>query len=199
MSVEIEAASPGLVSRVRAILVTPKATWAVIAVEPTTMRAIFTRYVLVLGAINPICFTLGRLMFGDRVLGAVYRPPVISALIEGLVGYAMVLGSVFALSFLIEGLSTAFGATRDRLSAFKVAAYSGTAGWLASVVYLVPPLGFLALVGQLYTLYLLYRGVQILLRPPQQRTLGFVALVVVCYIVLMMLVISLTKLLSALA
>jgi hypothetical protein len=192
-------ATTGLVARARAILMTPRAAWAEIAVEPTTVRSIFTGYVMIIGAINPICFTLGRLLFGERVLGAVYRPPVIAALIEGVIGYAMVLGSVFALTFLIEGFATPFGAARDRRSAFKVAAYSGTAGWLASVAYLVPALGFLALIGQIYTLYLLYRGVQALLQPPPQRALGYVALVVVSYVVLMMLVISLTKLLSALA
>jgi hypothetical protein len=149
-------------------------------------------------AINPVCFTLGRLAFGERVLGATYRPPILAALIEAVIGYGFVLASVWALAALMQLLAGPFGAVKDRLAAFKVAAYASTAGWAASVFYLVPAIGFLALFGQLYTLYLLYRGVQVLLRP-QGRILSYVALVVVCYIVLGMLVASLTQLLSAMA
>jgi hypothetical protein len=187
----------GPVGRALAILLRPKGTWAEIAGEATGVRRIFTGYVMILGAINPVCFTLGRLAFGERPLGVVYRPPVLATVVEGVLGYVFLLGSVFALSLLIEGLAGPFGALKDRLAAFKVAAYASTAGWAASVFYLVPPIQSLALIGQLYTLYLLYLGVETLLRP-RGRTLGYVALVVVSYGVLMMLAISLTKLLAAL-
>ncbi len=188
----------GLAARVRAILLRPTETWAEIAAEPTTIRGLFTGYVMSLAAIDPVCAGVGRLVFGERALGAVYRPPILAALIEGVIGYGLALASVWALAVLIQLLATPFDGVRDRLAAFKVAAYAGTAGWLAGVVYLVPALGALALIGQLYTLYLLYRGVEILLRP-RGRTLSYVALVVVSYIVVVMLAISLTKLLGALA
>jgi hypothetical protein len=192
------AATDGVARRAAAILLRPRRTWARIAAEQTRVRAIFVGYVMVLGAINPICFTIGRLVFGERVLGAVYRPPVIAAVIEALISYLLILAFVFALAFFIWFFARLFGASRDRLAVFKVAAYAGTGGWAASVFYLVPVIQPLAIVGQLYTLYLLYSGVRIVLHPPGKRTLSYVALVVVCYVVLMMLVISLTKLLAAL-
>ena len=188
----------GLAARVRSLVLTPRAAWAEISAEALPPGRIFTGYVLILAAINPVCFTIGRLVFGGRSLGAVYRVPVLAALTEGVVGYGLALASVWALALLIEGLAPPFGAVRDRAAAFRIAAYASTTGWLASVAYLVPALGVLALVGQLYTLWLIYLGVKILLQP-RGRTLGYVALVVVCYMVLMMLVISLTKLLTALA
>ncbi len=188
----------GLAARVRAILLRPTETWTEIAAEPATVRGLFTGYVMSLAAIDPVCAGVGRLVFGERALGAVYRPPILAALIEGVIGYGLALASVWALAVLIQLLATPFDGVRDRLTAFKVAAYASTAGWLAGVVYLVPALGALALIGQLYTLYLLYRGVEILLRP-RGRTLSYVALVVVSYIVVVMLAISLTKLLGALA
>lgn len=184
--------------RAIAIMLRPRRAWAVIAAQPTSIRHLFTGYVMILGALNPLCWTIGRLVFGERALGGVdaYRPPILAALIEGVISYVLVLISVCALTLLIEGLAPPFGAVRDRHAAFKVAAYSGTAGWLASVFYLVPVLQPLAIIGVLYGLYLLYLGVQIVVRP--QRTLGYVALVVVCYVVLTMLATSLTKLVSAL-
>jgi hypothetical protein len=175
----------------------PRRAWAVIAAQPTSIRHLFTGYVMILGALNPVCWTIGRLVFGERALGGVaaYRPNILAALIEGLISYLLVLISVCALTLLMEALAPPFGAVRDRHAAFKVAAYSGTAGWLASVFYLVPVLAPLAVIGVIYGLYLLYLGAEIVIRP--QRTLGYVALVVVCFMVLMMLTTSLTKLISA--
>ncbi len=199
MVVHGEAKSPwagGVLGPAIAIMLRPRRAWTVIAAKPVDSRSLFTGYVMVLGAINPLSWTIGRSVFGERVLGAVYRPPIIAAVLEGLISYVLILISVCVLTLLIEALAPPFGAVRDRHAAFKVAAYSGTAAWLASVFYLVPVLQPLAALGVIYGLYLLYLGVQIVVRP--QRTLGYVALVVVSYAVLSMLATSLTKLTAAL-
>jgi hypothetical protein len=190
--------STGLIARAGAILLRPRQTWAEIAAEPTSVRALFAGYVLPLCALNPICFTIGRLVFGERALGLIYRPPVLAALIEAVASYLLALGAVYGLGLLIQLLAPPFGGVRDRVSAFKLAAYSGTAGWLASVFYLFPPIGGAAVAGVLYTLYLLYLGAEVLMRTDGRRTMGYVSLVVVCYVVLMMLAISLAKLAAAL-
>ncbi len=186
----------GLVARATAIVLRPRQTWAAIAGERTPIRSLFTQWVMILGAVNPVCWTIGRLVFGERVLGVVYRPTVLNAVFEGVIAYGLGLASVWALALLIEALAAPFGAVRDRRAAFKVAAYSGTAGWLASVFYLVPALHLLATAGLFWGLYLLYCGIEIVIRP--QRVAGYVALVVVCYAVLMLLATSLSKLISAL-
>ena len=194
-----DGAKAGLIARVQGIVLRPHQTWRAVAAEDTSVSALFARYVLILCAVNPICFTIGRLVFGERALGLIYRPPVIAAVIEGLVSYLLALAAVFMLALLIELLAPPFGGVRNRLAAFKLAAYSGTAGWLASVFYLYPPIGAVALIGVIYNLYLLYLGAEALMRTNGRRTLGYTSLVVVCYVVLMMLVISLAKLAAALA
>ena len=196
MQTEENSGRTGLIGRAMGMVLRPVRTWGGIASEAVPPSRVFTGYVMILAAINPVCSALGRLLFGERMLGAVYRAPVLGVLIEAVVGYGLALGSVWVLAVLIEQLAPPFGAVKDRAAAFRIAAYASTAGWLAGVVNLVPAISALALIGQLYTLYLLYLGVRILLQP-RGRTLGYVALVVVCYVVLIMLVISLTKLLGA--
>jgi hypothetical protein len=193
---EGQAKRAGLIDRASGIILRPRQTWAAIARESTPSRQVFTGYVTILASVNPVCSAIGRLVFGERMLGAVYRAPTIGVLIEAVVGYGLALGSVWILALLIEQLAPPFGAVKDRAAAFRIAAYSSTAGWLAGVVHLVPAIESLALIGQIYTLVLLYFGVKILLQP-RGRTTGYVALVVVSYVVLMMLAISLTKLLGA--
>ena len=168
-----------------------------IAAEETSVRAIFVRYVLILCALNPICFTVGRLVFGEKALGVIYRPPAPPTLLEGAVSYAVTAAAVYVLAVLIEWLAPPFGGVRNRLSAFKLAAYSGTSGWVASIAYLYPPIGLLALIGVIYSLRLLYLGAEVLIKVEGRRALGYVSLVVACYIVLMMLAIALAKLAAA--
>jgi hypothetical protein len=188
-----------LLRRAPAIVLRPDQTWRDIAADDVSGHALFTQYVVVLAAISPVCATVGRLAFGERALGMTFRPTLIAALIEAVMFYGLALGSVYALALLMQKLAPPFGGAADRRAAYKLAAYSSTPGWLASVAYLYPPLGILALVGVLYGLYLLYLGAERLMQTGGRRTLGYVSLVVVCYAVLMMLVVSMTKLAAALA
>jgi hypothetical protein len=183
--------------RAAALVLTPRRAWAAVEAEASSVRGVFFGYVAILGAINPVCFALGRVVFGETALGVAYRPPLAAAAIEALAGYVLSLGSVFALGGLIAAYAGPFGGSKDRGAAFKVAAYATTPAWLASVLHLYPPAGVIALVGQVYSLYLLHLGIGTLIRPTARRTLGYTALAAVSYVVLMMLVISLTKLLAA--
>jgi hypothetical protein len=194
---ENDRASTPLWRRAAALVLTPRRAWAEIEAEPSSVRGVFFGYVAILGAINPVAFAVGRLAFGETALGVAYRPPLAAAAIEALAGYVLSLGSVFALAGLIAAFAGPFGGTGERGAAFKVAAYATTSAWLASVLYLYPPAGVLALIGQLYSLYLLYLGIGVLMRPARGRALGYTVLAAVSYVVLMMLVISLTKLLAA--
>jgi hypothetical protein len=187
-----------LLRRAPEIVLRPNRTWDEIAADAVSGRALFTRYVMILAAISPVCATVGRLAFGERALGMTFRPTLVAALIEAMIFYGLALGSVYVLALLMQGLAPPFAGVPDRRAAYRLAVYSSTPGWLTSVAYLYPPLGIVALVGVLYGLYLLYLGAERLMQTGGRRTLGYVSLVVVCYAVLMMLVVSATKLAAAL-
>jgi hypothetical protein len=69
------------------------------------------------------------------------------------------------------------------LSAFKVSAYSLTPTWLAGVFALIPALSFLTLLG-LYGVYLLYLGLPRLMQAPEEKAVGYTAVVVLSAIML---------------
>ncbi len=70
------------------------------------------------------------------------------------------------------------------MKAFKVAAYASTPGWLAGIFAIIPMLAWLALIGALYGLYLLYLGLPRLMRVSEDKAIGYTVLVVVVQIVL---------------
>jgi uncharacterized protein YqgC (DUF456 family) len=99
------------------------------------------------------------------------------------VQYVLTLASVYVMALVIDALAEPFGARKDRLQALKVAAYSATAGWLAGIFGLFPPLSLLAILG-LYSAFLLYRGLGVVMKAPAEKALGYAASVIVVLLVL---------------
>jgi hypothetical protein len=182
MSIVEEPNTPArLAERVKAILLRPGATWEAIDAEPATIRGIYLGYVAPLAAIGPVCLVAGQLVFGATgALGLTYRPPVGQVLASALLGWALTLVAVYVLAVAIEFLAPRFGAQKSRLQAFKLAAYSGTAAWVAGVLAIYPPLAAVGSVLGLYSLYLLYLGVPRLLKVTGDKALIYTVCAAIC-------------------
>ena len=172
-----------LVERVKNILVTPKTEWPRIDAEPATIGSIYTGYVLILAAIGPIALLIGQQVFGYSAFGVTYKPPIATSVGSAVLTYILSLVSVFVSALIIDALAPSFGGTKDQVKAFKVAAYSATAAWLAGIFQIIPMLAFLAIVG-LYSLYLLFVGLPMLMRVPADKAVGYVVVVIIVQIVL---------------
>ena len=183
--------SRSLVDRVKNIIMHPKAEWPVIDAEPSTIGGIYTSYVAILAAIPPIASAVGQMVFGYRFFGIVYRPSPAHVITQAVIQYVLSLAMVYVMALIIEALAPTFGGTKDRLAAFKVAAYSGTAAWLAGIFGIIPNLGFLAIVG-LYSLYLYYTGLPVVMKVPADKAIGYVLAVIVAAIVLFFIVGAIT-------
>ncbi len=168
----------GLITRVKGILMSPKTEWSVIDGETTSITDIYKSYILPLAAIGPIATLIHSLVFGNGFFGISYRPSFFSALSTAVISYLATLLIVFLLALLIDFLAPKFGATPNRDKAFKIAAYSATAGWVAAIFNLIPGLGMLTLLG-LYSIYLLYLGLPILMKVPEDKSVVYTIVIVV--------------------
>jgi hypothetical protein len=92
-------------------------------------------------------------------------------------------------ALVIDALAPRFGGQKNFPAALKVAAYSSTAGWLAGIFQLIPPLSILSILG-LYSAYLLWLGLTALMRAPQEQTIGYTAAVIAIMIVIAILFFS---------
>ncbi len=180
--------SEGLVNRVRGILLTPAAEWNVIDGEPATIAGLYAGYVAILAAIPVVARLIGSTVFGYSLLGVTYRPPIVSSVIGAVIGYVLSLVLVFVLALVIDALAPSFDGQKNQIQAFKVAAYAQTAGWVAGVFAIFPPLGLLALLGALYGLYILYLGLPKLMRVPQDKGLGYTVVTIIVAAVLFIVV-----------
>ena len=112
-----------LVQRVKNILITPKTEWPVIDAEPATIGGIYKNYVMILAAIPPVCMLVGLLVFGMPYIAF----PMGYLIAQAVLSYVMALIGCYVLALIIDALAPSFGGTKDRVKAFKVAAYSSTA------------------------------------------------------------------------
>lgn len=177
-AVEPGSTGPNLLARARALLLAPGRSWTGIEAEASSIPELFRSYVAPLAAIPPVCRMVGVLIFGDGVMGIGLRPPFIVAMAEMLVGYGLTLGAVYVVSRLVDAMAPSFGGARSPLQAFKLVAYSGTAVWAAGVLFLYPPIGELAaLLGALYSLYLLYVGLPRLMSAAPEHRISYFAVI----------------------
>jgi Tfp pilus assembly protein PilX len=183
------ATADGLVGRVKRILLSPKTEWPVIAAEPKTARDIYVGYVAPLALIGVIASLIGTTMIGVSVplLGTI-RTPLVPALVGAILHFALTFVGVFVIALIVDALAPTFGGQKDSLRALKVTAYSFTASWVAAIVTIIPMLGIIAVIAGLYGLYLLYLGLPVLMRNPEDKSVGYTVVIVICAIVLMFII-----------
>lgn len=176
--------SSSLVDRVKNIIVSPKTEWPVIDAEPSTIAGIYSTYVAILAAIPAIAFAVGMLLFGISLFFVTIRPPMTYVVTHAVINYVTALVGVYIIALIIEALAPTFGGVKDRVSAFKLAAYSYTPAWVAGILLLLPSLWPLVALVSLYCIYVFYVGLPVLMKSPADKTLGYFLAIVVAAIVI---------------
>lgn len=173
----------GMIARIKAILLTPKAEWSRIDPEPASVAGIMKAWVVPLAAIGPVAMLIGALVFGYSAFGVTYRPAVAPTVALAVVQYLLTLLGVFVAAHVVNALAPSFGGRKDLVQAMKVAAYGSTAGFVAGVFQIVPALGVLGILG-LYNLYLVYTGLPVLMRAPKEKAIGYVLVTILVMLVI---------------
>ena len=172
-----------IIERVKNICLTPKTEWPVIAGEPTSSGALLTGYVAPLAAVGAAAGFIGLSLIGQGTFFfGTFRLPIVLGLVQAVISFVGAIVAVFVVSLIINALAPSFGAEKNSAMAMKVAAYSYTPALAAGVLRVLPALGTLVILAALYGLYLLYLGLQSLMKSPQDKAVGYTAVVVICAI-----------------
>lgn len=167
-----------ILSRAYGLLREPRKEWAQIKAEETTIPNILIGYIAPLAAIPPLCDLIGQSLF-NFALQVDFGQAVIRAVVTWIVS----IGLVFFLGVLVNVLADTFEADKDELAAQKIAAYSLTPAFLSGVFSLWPPLWWLSLIALAAMVYLMYRGLPILMRAPPETANGYAAAVTIAAMV----------------
>lgn len=179
-----------LIARVKAILLTPKTEWPVIAGEPATTADLYKNYIIVLAAIPAIFGFLKLSLIGVSVpFAGTIRVGIVSGITNMLVTYVLSLVMVFVMALIIDALAPTFGGQKDQTQALKTVAYAYTASWVVGFAQILPGVGMLFLLaGAIYGIYLLYLGLPNTMKCPQDKAAGYTAVSIIVAIVLSIIV-----------
>jgi Yip1-like protein len=142
------------------------------------LKSLMINYVAVLAAIPFFATLLGDLWYYAHDGKYAFAIPA------AILAYVLELVAVFILGIVIWKVGPSFGTKTSQAMATTLAAYVYTPVFLISIVYLIPPISLLVIVGLLYGLYIFYKGVPILLNTPQDKVLVYVIVVLVVALVI---------------
>jgi len=169
-----------LVERIKNILLSPATEWEKIKTEDHMISDLFTQYALKLAAIPALAGLIGFTFFGN----AFYNPSFGASLKWAISMYIMSIIGVYVLAYIVDLLAPTFGSKKHLPTSMKVVVFAYTAAWVGGIFSLIPALSILGALASIYSLVLLYKGLQIVKEVPQNKMVGyFVAVIIASLIV----------------
>jgi hypothetical protein len=173
-----------IIGRLQRLLLSPGAEWDAIAGEPADIQKIYMNYVGPLVIASALAAAIGLSVFGENYGFITYRPSAGAALTQAILSVVLTLVGVYVLGFVINALAPQFGGTQDAGQAFKLAAYSGSAAWVAGLLAIIPQLKIIVVLASFYSLYLLYVGLPKLMKPAEDKALVYTLAIIGVMVVL---------------
>ena len=172
-----------IINRVKNILVSPKTEWTTIEAENEPHVKLFTTYVVPLSLISAIAAFIGYGVIGMSIFGVRVAMIGLGIRMAAVQLISMLVG-VYLTAFIINILADNFGAKKDLNRAFSLVAYSYTAMFVAGVFLLLPSLSWITTITGIYSLYLLYIGLQPMMKAPaDKQTVYFVVTLLVMLVI----------------
>jgi hypothetical protein len=171
-----------LINRVKNILVTPKTEFVTIESENIAHSKLFISYVLPLALIPAICSFIGFGLIGQSYFG-VRIASMEWGIRQAIVQFIAMAGGAYITAFIINALAESNGAVKNLNNAFALVAYAYTPVCVAGVLLIIPALSLVVSLAGIYSLYLLYVGLQPVMKSPAEKTSGYFVVSLIATIV----------------
>jgi Yip1 domain len=172
-----------IVERAKAITFNPAATWPVIEAEQHDAKSLFVPYMLILAAIPAVASFIGLSLVGMGGFGFNFRIPIASGLAMMITTYILSLVMTFGMGWLTSVLAPTFGGQSNLVQGLKLAVFGGTPMMLAGVFNLLPALSIIGLLVALYSLYVMYLGLPVLMKNPKEKTIVYMVVLIIASII----------------
>ena len=177
-----------LVTRAKNMILSPAAEWPAVASESTSVGALYQSYIMPLSAIPPVAALIGAIVFGHVGFGP--------ALVLAIASYILGLISIYVIAWIASTLASMFGAAGHFDSGLKLVAYGSTAHWVGGIFHIIPALGILSLLADIYGIYLFYTGVTPIMNVPRDRVIGYLVALVIAVIVVFIVIAAIAALIA---
>ena len=172
-----------LVERARNILFTPKTEWNVVAGETATIGSLLTSYVIPLSLIPVLASLINMAIWLGPLMGIRYFVMV------AIRSFAISIITYVITTYVVDVLAVNFRSERNINRSAQLVAYASTGYWVASILGIIPLLGWLAVIaGASYSVFLMYLGVGPLKKTPEDQRIVYVVISIVIMLVVMFII-----------
>jgi len=180
-----------MIANVMGLLFQPAKQWKAISELPEAKVKASFIYTLIMALLPAIAWYRGTTAVGWRIgSGDATRLTPDSALVIVILFYIAMVASIIAIGYMIHWMASTYGASSSVPRGIMIAGFTATPLFLAGAVGFYPVFWVdlcLGLVPVSYALYLLYKGIPIVLHIPEERGFLFAsAVLAVCLVILMM-------------
>ena len=161
---------PAIKERLTKIITDPANEWRRIEPEPTTIQQLYTGFIIPVAAIPVVASFIGSVVIGTPFIG---RTGLVAGIVIAVFTLAMMLIGTYISAFIISKLAPTFSSVSDDRQALKLVAYSSAPVWVAGILNILPFLGMLAILAWIFTIYVFYLGVPVMMKTPQDKVVPY--------------------------
>jgi Yip1 domain len=173
-----------IIDRVKNILITPKTEWHVIGGESATPATLLTNYVLPLAVFASLGAVLQGVFFAGKE-GFIYF------VITGVIAFVAAIIAFYLSAYIIDMLAPSFASEKNLNKSAQLVAYANTPTYIVAILSFIPVIGWmLSLAAWIYSLYLMYLGIGLLKRTPEDKKVVYMIVSFVIMIALYLVLIT---------
>lgn len=159
--------------RAKKIIIEPKNEWLVINDEETGPSQLLLTYLIPLSLIPAVASFIGFGLVGISVPFAGTYSSISWGIKQAIISLLSTVGGAFISAYVIDMLALSFGAVKNYNKAFQLVVYSYTPTMLAGIFLIAPSISILSTLAGIYGLYLLYLGIQPLMKSTNEKILSY--------------------------
>jgi len=172
-----------IIERIKAIVLRTRQTWEEIESEETPASRLMVHYVLVLAAVPALALFIGQWIIGIHIpFAGVYHFSFGASVLLSVINYIVIVAMIWAVARILMFVAPKFGSLGDEDACFKMAVYSFFPYLAAGVIFIIPSFSVIVYLTALYGLYIMYLGLPIILKTPEEKTIPFMVVIVVAAI-----------------
>jgi hypothetical protein len=170
--------------RAKAVMLSPKESFASIKAEKKSVNEIYKQYSAPLALIAFLCQFIGMAVIGlSAPLLGTLRWPIFSGLIYTIVVIVFHLLSLFLVGKALEFISEKFSEKKDSNLCFAFAAYVTTPVYFAYILSIIPALSGIGLLFSLYAIYLVFLATSEILDIEAEKKVVFTILTLLSFLI----------------
>ena len=183
-----------MIKRIQNVILSPKTEWIEIEKENQSHADLFVKYVLPLSLIAAVAVFIGYGLIGVRVPFVGRFASVSFGMRHAIVRLVAGAGGVYVAAFIIDLLAPSFNAVKNFDKSFSLVAHAYTPSFVAGIFLIFHSLAWLSMAAGIYSLVLLYMGLQPMMKVPAEKNVGYF---VISLLVMIVVMVVLTAVMSA--